>query len=174
MWLQILLVSMGFTFSDFSPVTDLNGHRKLKVQCLSDDFTCISKCESGTCELELPPCLDCMSTNNNYVQVFLLTIGSYFTPGTELTQSEIAGYLQAAPLMVWSSRSIYNTSEYDGIFIRMRFDSLCPLKSITKDAIVLDHLDSDNKFSYKTKKIAICFYEQVGLKAYHLEYQESN
>jgi hypothetical protein len=174
MWLQILVVSLGFSLTDLSPVTDLNGNRKLVAQCAEGDAVCLSSCEAGTCEVVLPPCLDCMSTNNNYVQVFLLTIGSYFTAGTELTQPEIAQYLQAAPLMVWSSKSIYNTSEYDGIFIRMRFDSLCPLEAVTKDALVLDHLDNNSKFSYKATKVAICFYEQLGLKAYNLNYKESN
>ncbi|MCB0349264.1 MAG: hypothetical protein KDD37_10535 [Bdellovibrionales bacterium] len=143
---------------------DASGHRVIKLECTYDEEACNNLCGDYTCMYPVSSCRDCMSTYNNNVQIFLVSLGSYLQVGDEVMLSEAKDYLQSDKLMIWDSRSIYNNSEFNGLFLRNRFSSLCAEGSFSQNPLILDILDKDSKFSFDKPKLVMCFYDQLGLK----------
>ncbi len=175
---MILLLSLfiitGFSFVDLQTNVGIDGTRGISVVCDSGDATCVNTCKNTSCDIVFPMCRDCMSSQNNSVQLFLVSIGSYFLTdeSEDLTNMELSNFLSSSHLIAWEAKSIFNTSEYNGLFIRRRFDSLCSKDSFSKDPIVLDQLDMNDRFSFYNPKLVVCFYDQLGItinKLNHIE-----
>lgn len=170
-----LLIMTGFSLTDFQTSVSIDGARGLTISCDSNDSTCLNTCEGSSCSIAFPKCRDCMSSQNNSLQIFLVSLGSYFLvdEAEEISSTVLSSFLSTNHLIAWDAKSIFNTSEYNGMFIRRRFDSLCSQDSFSRDPIVLDQLDTNNKFSFYNPKLVVCFYDQLGIKISKLEYHSN-
>lgn len=161
--IQIFISSLLFAGLTVENSMDLNGGRTLSFACSNGESFCNDLCAEEVCEFKVASCRDCMSTYNNNVQIFLVSLGSYLQTGDAVDRLQAGEYLTSNKLTVWDSRSIYNNSEFDGLFIRNRFSSLCPLSGFSQSPLILDLVDENYKFSYHNPKLVMCFYDELGL-----------
>lgn len=159
-----------FTFLSFmtsfslrlEQTVNLSGETFNKLICTDEESFCRELCQETSCELVQPFCRNCISTNQDSIDFFLLNLEG-LKPKKLQEEVAVIALLQSARAFIISPEFIYNSSRWFSPTLRLRFQKLCHgVKGYKGEfPIIFTHLTKRNEFSLYQDFFFVCTGEKT-------------